>query len=214
MGIVLRLTVDKTEPIFRGQDHFWRCIRVLGRADASFTASAIRAMSDEPHRGTVATYLRRLCRAGILRPEGSAKNAFTERREVSFVLVRDQEAPPVVTNDGRIGSRQVSCQQAMWNVVRGPLTRGGFTSDDLVTYGSTEEKPIARATAKRFVQALRQGNYLIKLDPGGPGKLAVWRLRPSMNTGPKPPMVLTAKLVYDQNRGRVLGETIAEEELP
>jgi hypothetical protein len=40
------------------------------------------------------------------------------------------------------------------------------------------------------------------------------RLKPSMNSGPRPPMILRAKLVFDQNRHRLVGDIMAEEEHP
>jgi hypothetical protein len=214
MAVALRLTVGKAEPLLRGQAHFWRCIRALGRDGNAFSASALRAMSDEPRIETVTTYLRRLTSAGVLTVEGSAYNAASRKHERTYLLVRDQETPPALTKDGKLSVRQTSASQAMWNVMRGPLGRNGFTFADLVAWGSTEVAPIAAWTAKSFIQALNAGGYLLQLDPGGGPKRAVWRLRPAMNTGPKPPMILTAKLVYDQNRGKVAGPVIAEEVEP
>jgi len=211
MAVALRLTIGKAEPLLRGQEHFWRCIRVLGRDGNAFSASGLRAMTDEPRIETVTTYLRRLTSAGVLRIEGVAFNAANRRHERCYVLVRDQETPPAITKEGRLAARQTSAQQAMWNVMRGPMARQGFTFADLVAWGSTETVAIGEWTAKSFIQALNRAGYLLQLDPGGPRKKALWRLRPAMNTGPKPPMLMTAKLVYDQNRGRVAGPLIAEE---
>lgn len=212
MVVALRLTVGRAEPLLRGQEHFWRCIRVLGRDGNAFSASALRAMSDEPRIETVTTYLRRLTTAGLLRVEGTARNATTRKHERLYVLVREQDEPPVLTKDGGLAPRQTSAQQAMWNVMRGPLGRQGFTFADLVAWGSTEDVSIKEWTAKSFIQALSAAGYLLQLDPGGPRRRAVWRLRPAMNSGPKPPMILVAKLVYDQNRGKVAGPVIAQED--
>jgi hypothetical protein len=67
---------------------------------------------------------------------------------------------------------------------------------------------------KSFIQELRRGGYLLTLDDGGPAKPAIYKLRPAMNTGPLPPMILTAKIVYDQNRSQIMGEAVAEEAQP
>lgn len=213
MPVSLRLSINKSEPVFRGQEHFWRVARALGADGRTFTASAIASVSAEPHIGTITTWLRRLWKAGILAQDGFALNAWSGRKEAAWRLMQSPEALPIIGRDGKV-KRPRSVRQQMWNVMRGPSGREGFTYADLVTYGSTDDLPVRAVTAKSYIQELKRGGYLIQLDPGGPGRPAIWRLRPAMNSGPLPPMVLTAKVVFDQNRGRVVGETVAEEVQP
>ena len=84
--------------------------------------------------------------------------------------------------------------------MRGPLARDGFTFHDLALWGSTDESPVARNTAQAYVQRLADAGYLVQVHAGGPQKPTVWRLKPAMNTGPRPPLVLRAQIVFDQNR--------------
>lgn len=209
MAAVLALTVSKAEPLRRGQDHLWRCVRTLGAEGKLFTSGDLAAVSAETTRANVTTFLRRLEGAGWIEARG--KRAGPGRSPATlWALIREQEATPRLGKDGE--DRGVSGQQAMWNVVRGPMGRGGFDVRDLVAWGSVEGATIAPMTARSFVQALKRGGYLQLLDPGKGSRPARWRLRPAMNTGPKPPMCFRAKLIFDANLGRVVGETTAEED--
>ncbi|MCB1473805.1 MAG: hypothetical protein KDJ68_13225, partial [Rhodobiaceae bacterium] len=67
-------------------------------------------------------------------------------------------------------------------------------------------------SAKRYAQALEKAGYLSVRDPGGPGRGRAYRIKPSMNTGPRPPAILQMKAVWDQNRNEVMGRVLAEEE--
>lgn len=210
MPVALRLTVEKAERLYRGQEHFWRVARALGADGKTFTASAIATVSAEPHIGTITTWLRRLWKAGVVMKEGRVTSSSSGRNETVWRLGQSPETLPIIGRDGTV-RRPRSVRQQMWNVMRGPSGRGGFSYADLVAYGSTDDLPVKPITAKSYIQELKRGGYLMQLHPGGPGTPAVWRLRPAMNTGPKPPMILTAKVIYDQNRSRVMGETIADE---
>lgn len=209
MPVALKLIVTKAEPLMRGQDHFWRVIRALGAEGRLFTAAQVGAVSDEAHRSTITTYLRRLEMAGYLAGRGTRRSA-SGKHERQWELLRGPEATPTVSRDGT-RQRQTTAQQQMWNVMRGPMARTGFTYADLVAYGSTDDLAIPAVTAKSYIALLFKAGYLLQLHPGGPGKPALWRLRPAMNTGPQPPMALRAKLIFDQNRHRVVGDAIAEE---
>lgn len=213
MPMALRLTVKRTEPLYRGQEHFWRVARTLGADGKAFTASAIASVSQEPHLSTITTWLRRLHTAGILANEGTSISPRSGRPETSWRLLQSPEALPVIGRDGSL-QRPRSVRQQMWNVMRGPTGRSGFTFADLVAFGSTDDLAVKSITAKSFIQELRRGGYLLTLDDGGPAKPAIYKLRPAMNTGPLPPMTMRAKLVYDQNRSQIMGETIAEEVQP
>lgn len=212
MPLVLKLTVGKTDPVLRGQDHLWRVIRTLGADERNFTAAQVAAVSQEPHIGTVTSFFRRLALAGFLSKVGSLRSASHGRLEQLYRLDRNPEETPIVSADGTT-QRPRSARQQMWNIMRGAAGRGGFSYLDLVALASTEDVVVEANTAKSFIQELK-GAYLVQLDRGGAGRPAIWRLRPAMNTGPLPPMTLRAKVVFDQNRQRVVGDVLAEEETP
>lgn len=208
MPAALRLIVAKTEPLLRGQEHFWKVARKLGEADRPFTAAELRELTEEPHDSTVTTFLRRLWKGGYL-VRGKVRHLKGRKKEQEWHLhgAAPGELPRLADDGSRLSP--VTAQGAMWNVMRGPAGRAGFTWRDLVAWGSTELLEIKANTAKSYIALLQRAGYLLLLDPGHPGTPATWKLRPAMNTGPKPPMILAAKLVYDQNRGKVTGPVIA-----
>lgn len=213
MAVVLKLSVSKATPLLRGQDHYWRVMRAMDAAGGSFTVSQVRAVSDDRDTAAIRAFVQRLVKGGIAEDTGQLAGTPIGRDERIYRLLRRPDATPVLSRDGAV-MRSSSGQQQMWNVMRGPLARGGFTAADLVTYGSTEHMPVPLASAKTYIQNLHRGGYLVQLDPGGPGRLATWRLKPSRNTGPAAPKVLQAKLVWDANAERLAGEIIAEEIAP
>lgn len=200
MGMVLQLHVARAEILTRGQDHFWKVMRAIQAEGLPITAREVALRSNEGKRSNIPAFLRGLVRAGFV--EKTAPGA--------YLIVRPQARTPRLSRDGR----QMSRQQDMWNVMRGPLAREGFTARDLRAWGSTDEAPIALETAKAFISRLSAAGYLTEVAPGRAFQLSVWRLRPSMNTGPLPPRILRTRVVWDQNRNALMGEVLAEEERP
>lgn len=203
MSIVLKLTAKKGKPILRGCDHFWSQMMSYALTDASFGIAEIFDNSNA-HRTNIVDFVRRLEKAGFIEP--------IPLIEPQRWIVRiKQRSTPKVRRDGSV-IVGASKQQAMWNTMRSPVSRTGFTASDIMAWGSTDDMRIARDTAKSYIAYLANAGYLIQLAPGGPNKLALWRLAPAMNTGPLPPMVLRTRVVFDQNRHEVVGESTAEEE--
>ncbi|MGB3834444.1 MAG: hypothetical protein WA975_21570 [Mesorhizobium sp.] len=209
MSIVLRLQIGKAERILRGQAHYWKVMRALQAEHGEITTSAIDAASNADS-GDIRKFVRALVAAGYVQPVGETGRLGPGGPEKTYRIVRDQAECPRLAKSGVQGTGQ----RNMWNVLRGPLGRDGIDARDLAAFASTDGIPIALDTARTYLKMLAQAGYLACLAKGGPGKLAVWRLKPSMNTGPLPPMILRAKLVYDQNAGRVMGEATAEEDRP
>jgi hypothetical protein len=214
MAAILKLGVDRVVPLRRGQEHFWQVMLALSARGDAFTASQILACSEEAHMATIRAYLRRLVKAGIaaIETEPAATN-YPGRSETLYRLLQRPADPPVVSRDGS-RLRGSTAQQALWNVMRGPMGRSGFTARDLVSWGSTDILSISIDTAKSYVKSLAAAGYLVAARPGGPNRLTIWRLKPSRNSGPRPPAILRAKIVWDQNRGKLAGEVIAEEVTP
>lgn len=213
MPVALKLMLKKTEPLYRGQDHYWRVMRALDAGDGrEFTVSQIRSVTDDTGTAPIRAFVQRLVQSGVAEV-ASSQASLLGRDERVYRLLKRPEETPIVSRDGQI-VRPTTGQQQMWNVMRGPTGRRGFTPQDLVTFGSTDDVAVTLATAKTYIQNLARAGYLLQVAEGGPARFAVWRLKPSRNTGPRPPMILRAKLVFDQNRHAVMGETIAEEDRP
>lgn len=186
-------------PVLRGIEHFWSVIRELDEAGA-WTVHDVYLRSNVSHRSTIADFVRRLVAAGM------AVETDQRRETASGIPARQYRLngpkprrAPRLRRDGTAAD-QGRGQQQMWNVMRGPLARDGFTFHDLALWGSTEQVCVATETAKKYVQHLADAGYLMQLRAGAPCKPAIWRLKPAMNTGPRPPLILTAKIVFDQNK--------------
>lgn len=206
MSIVLQITARKGKPVRRGIDHYWSIMMDREMADETFTVGEILLLS-EASRSDVNDFVRRLMAAGIIR-----QTHVGEDGEAVYKVAIRQAATPRVRRDGSV-IEGASRQQCLWNAIRSPAMRQGFTIDDLVAWGSTDNVALKRATVSSYVLVIAAAGYLIKLDPGRPGRLTVWRLDPSMNTGPLPPKILRTKVVYDPNRAAIMGEAFGTEEI-
>lgn len=205
MSIVLKLAVNGSTKLLRGQAHYWKVMRDQHAEHGSFTISSIDRAS-RVARQEIATFIRRLDAAGYIECVGSSETHSSPEKH--YRIVRNQAECPRLSK----GHVQQTGQRNMWNLLRGPMGREGITARDLAAFASTEELPVGLETAKSYIKTLSVAGYLACLAKGGPGKPAVWRLKPAMNTGPLPPMILRSKMVYDQNADRIMGDVLAEEE--
>lgn len=187
-------------PVLRGIEHFWKVIRELDDAGA-WCVHDIDMRCRVRNRATIADYVRRLVAAGMAAETGEQRRNSPYGRPAPLYRLHGNKPmrAPRLRRDGTV-AEQGRGQLQMWNVMRGPLAREGFTFHDLVLWGSTDAISIGKETAKRYVQHLAVAGYLFQVRAGGANKATIWRLKPSMNTGPRPPLILTAKIVYDQNR--------------
>jgi hypothetical protein len=206
MSLLLALKVQKGKSVLRGIDHFWNVIMDLHRHGKPFSIRIID-QAGNADESTVRDFVKRLVAANFIEQVEGAALAI----DVLYRPIVIQSAAPRIRRDGSVIEAQPA-NRAMWNMMRGPSGRSGFTYKDLVAWGSTDEVPIAPATAKTYIHVLSQAGYLICLLKGTPGKAAVWRLDPKMNSGPEAPKVLRSRLIYDPNRSEVVGDVIAEEE--
>lgn len=210
MSIVLKLKVERPERILRGQKHYWAVMRAQQAEHGHFTVAAIdKASNTNP--GDIRSFVARLVSAGIVEHIGTKPHALGGSATKIYRIVRDQNECPRVGKDGATIS---SAQRNIWNVLRGPMGRNGINARDLAAFAATEDAPVSLGTARQYLKILALAGYLTALTKGKPGTLAVWRLKPAMNTGPLPPMILRSKMVYDQNANKMMGDVIAEEDRP
>lgn len=205
MSIVLSLKLQKSNAVLRGHDHFWSVIMGRHRTGQTFSVRDIDLASNAD-TGAVRDFVQRLEKARLIEAVGDVPT-FVDRQWRPVVV---QTAAPRVRRDGSIIESQPATR-CMWNLMRGPMGRSGFTYLDLVHWSQTEETRISANTAKSYIGALNRAGYLIRLDPGKPGTPAIWRLDPAMNTGPQAPMILRTKLVFDANQQKIMGDAEAEE---
>ena len=206
MSILLELQVGGARRVRRGIDHYWAVIQKIGADGNYFTVTDIVDLSDVNERRVVSDFTQRLVKGCYIkcigeRPTGGKPAAL-------YKLISPQDETPALTRDGSPG-RQGRGQQQMWNVIRKGIA---FTPSELAIQASTDEVKVSVNSAKRYAQALDAAGYLSVRDPGGPGRQRTYRIKPAMNTGPRPPAILQMKAVWDQNRNEIVGRVLAEEE--
>lgn len=169
-----------------GRQAMWEAMRRLGH----FTYADLYQWDS----ATVKDYVRRLEAGGYLKADRSGG----QFRRVVFELVRDVglEAPKL-QQDGS-PSRMGQGREHMWRAMK---MLPSFTFVDLAISASTEDVMVSELDAKDYVKHLLRAKYLVIVKPASPSSKAIYKLH--RNTGPKPPMVTRAKIVFDPNLGRI-----------
>ena len=209
MSAVLALRLPRSAlaradaPVRTGIDFYWKVIRTKGKA-GHFTLADIHGETQDRRYDALQDFLRRLQKAGYVE-QVSARVAVGQ--PVCYRLLKRPLMTPAIRRDGTVVARGQKNRQ-LWNVMRGPLARGGFTARELALWASTEECRVQPATVTSYLTRLNQAGYLAVLDPGRPGNLARYRLKASMNTGPEPPKILRTRLVFDANLMQIIGDEI------
>lgn len=209
MPIQLELRVTSGTPIYRGHDHYWSVIRDLAKT-GDFSRHEIEGRSNDRDGKCIADYLKRLELAGFIlsvEPSAAIASPLDRKSPKIYRLIKRQVNTPSINRDGTLG-KLGSGQLHMWNAMRS-LPR--FNSMELSLAATTQEISVQKATALGYARHLQDAGYLQILRPGGPNVQRIWRLKPSMDTGPRPPKILRCKAVYDVNKGRIMGTQVAEE---
>lgn len=208
MSTLLALTMKiQGKPVLRGIDHYWSVIMERHRAGEPFTARDVD-MAGNANKASARDYIRRLERAKLIERIDE-----TEGGAGIFRPLVIQSAAPKVRRDGTV-IESLPANQCMWNMMRGPNGRNGFTWRDLVAWSQTDETPIRAQTAKSYIKTLSSAGYLVVVRPGKGSKPTIWRLLPHMTTGPAAPKILRTKMVYDPNKQTVVNPVEADEVQP
>ena len=202
MSVILQLKVAKAHPVLRGIDHYWSVMVDFALREEAFTARDIFGRSNA-EGSDIRTYLKRLALAGFIEQVSS--------NPIAYRMAKRQSATPRVRADGSVIAG-VSRNQAMWNLMRGPVGREGFTVWDVATLASTDEVRISQDCAQRYIKRLDDAGYLVLRRRRGRDRPPMWALLPDRNTGPDAPKVLKSRMVFDPNRAEVVGLPLAEEE--
>jgi len=170
-----------------GRQAMWEAMRRLKQ----FTLADLGVEWD---RDSLREYVWRLEAGGFLKQEGE-KAPFKPN---VYLLVRDVglEAPRL-QKDGSV-SLMGQGREHMWRAMK---MLPSFNVVDLAISASTEDVQVAENEARDYVKHLERAKYLVIVKPATPTSKAVYRL--ARNTGPKPPMVTRAKIVFDPNLGKI-----------
>ncbi|MFG1318038.1 hypothetical protein [Xanthobacter autotrophicus] len=174
----------------RGPEAWWPTICKLDALGAPWAAAEVVNLTASDRRSVV-DYVARLLAAGIIVRTAGAPTYRLARRPV--------EAPRL-ERDGTVSPP--TGQQQMWNAIR---ALKAFNFVEVAHAASTDTRQISSSTAKAYVNALGRAGYLSVLHAGKPGVATLWRLKPSMNTGPIAPAIMRTKFVWDANRAQVVG---------
>lgn len=194
------------------RQRIWEAIRA--RSDAEWTRYTI-ARAACVADATVTTYCQSLEKAGIVGKTGETAvgNLAVEAR---WVLLRDEglEAPRLKRDGSRV--TQGLAQEQMWRTLR--LLGGDLNAHELAAHASTDAVPVTLSAAEHYITWLLAAGYLIRTRAGkglgkaGKGLPARYRLDPARNSGPRPPMICRAKVVYDPNEDAVVWAPIVTDE--
>lgn len=215
MPIQLELRVTSGTPVYRGHDHYWSVIRDLGKGGRLFTFQEIDLRCNDRDGKCISDYVLRLLRAGFLEIADVRDNVVTRyastnkssRSENVYRLLKRPAATPILNRDGspgKLGQGQVQ----LWTAIR---SLAAFDVQELAIAASTEDVSVRSKSAQAYVYRLELAGYLQVLRRGKAATPGIWRLKPAMNTGPKPPKILRSKLVYDANLKKIMGPVLAEE---
>lgn len=189
------LLVQLTARVPRGNQAFWDLMRQLRR----FTITDLDLRSNID-RGTVGDFVRRLARGGYIEHVET-----TEAGAKVYELRRDQPEAPRLKRDGSPAVDVGRGQEQMWRAMK---MLGTFSVDDIAVHATTDDCRVTFETAKSYLKHLHRAGYLAVVRPGRAGRMArraVYRLIPSMNTGPLAPQIQRTDWVWDPNRKQVMG---------
>jgi len=191
----------------------WEAIRARG-TEVTWTRYQIARAADIDD-GTVSTYMQALIKAGIV-VKVSEERISNVASEISYRLDRDEgiDAPRLRRDGSRV--TQGLAQEQMWRALR--LLKADTNSRELAAHAGTAAVPVSEGAAEAYLGALKLAGYLDCTREGkglgraGRGVQARYRLLPSRNTGPRPPMVCKLRVIYDPNEDKVVHAPAVTEE--
>lgn len=181
----------------RGPEAWWPAIVKIDAICSPWTVAEVAMLTGSVRR-SIQDYVGRLCAAGIA----------ASLRPGCYRLVRRPTEAPRLERDGSVSPP--TGQQQMWTAIRALQS---FSYVELAHAASIDTRPISPVAAKTYVNLLGRAGYLAVVQKAKPGTPAVWRLKPSMNTGPLSPLVMRTKFVWDPNRAEVVGPAERAEEV-
>lgn len=189
----------------RVEQLIWNAIRARNALGKLFTRADIEFDSKQAP-SAVKCYFERLVAAGFLKgarrlPKSQHSPHFTWQ---DYLLFRDvgQQAPRL-KRDGTPATGG-SVRERIWQTVR---ILKGFSALDVQLAIEAGGAKASYESVKSYVLKLAQAGYFVSSTRGksGPGRNGTqYRLVPSMNSGPRPPVWSKTGSVYDPNLNRIV----------
>lgn len=199
------------------RQRIWTAIRARGVAahwtldDIQADTRRLRELGGSVEHATLRTYVQCLVAAGIVELVSMGAGRYPRK---AYCLQRDEgvEAPRVRRDGERV--TMGLAQEQMWRTLR-MLGHCDTNARELAAHASTSAAPVAQVAAADYLGTLATAGYLEITTAGhGNGRTpSRYRLRADMNTGPRPPMVCRARVVFDPNLQAVMwAPTVTEED--
>jgi hypothetical protein len=195
--------------LLRGPEFYWFKACEFTREKQGFTVAELAGCTCGVTNSTIQQWVNAMKRQGELKVVGARPSIAGKAAHV-YAVVRIRAAAPVVRRpdfSGIFGR----AQQQLWNAMR---TLPNFSIQELAVAASTEERPVSRNTANKYVAALARAGLVAAIEPpahgrkGRTGSVAgLWRLLKHHNRGPQAPQILQARFVFDPNRDQIVGES-------
>ncbi|WP_336802014.1 hypothetical protein [Kaistia sp. MMO-174] len=185
----------------RGIEGYWSIMLDLGRDGGTFSVPDVDVRSNTD-KATISGYVSRLVKAGYLVLDHTRPSAKGSPQRFYRIAKLSAEAPRV-RRDGSEAPRDQ--QWRLWATIR--LLKRGFTAEELAFNAGLEEAVPIR-TVRSYIQHLERAGYLGRVGIAKAGKPITYRLL--RDTGPKPPMVLATRSVWDQNQAAIVGDSVTE----
>jgi len=194
------------------RQRIWEAIRARGEAEwTRYSIARAAGVADT----TVTSYCQALEKAGIVAKSGEQR-INKVAAEVRWRLIRDEgiDAPRLKRDGSRVTNGLA--QEQMWRTLR--LLAGDLNALELAGHASTAAVPVTVSAAEHYLTWLLAAGYLIRTSAGkglgkaGKGLPARYRLDPARNSGPRPPMICRAKVVYDPNEDEVVWAPMVTDE--
>ncbi|MBS7552063.1 hypothetical protein KHC23_00115 [Ancylobacter dichloromethanicus] len=191
----------------RGHAAYWAIIREFD-AQGPWCVSDVDGQSNAGRR-EVSAYVSRLVRAGLAHVVEHRRKGPTP---VPYYRLLDRRTEaPRLRRDG--SECQPTANEQMWRAMRSLAT---FDAKEIAFAASTDVVTVNEVAAKDYIKRLAGAGYLVVVQEakaGRKGRPAIWRLKPAMNTGPLPPLIMRTKFVWDANRQVVMGPAATAEEV-
>ncbi len=143
-------------------------------------------------RKTISDYLLCLKNGGYLKYESDNKN---------YHLIKPYRFAPRLRKNGS----EVTIGRGNEQMWRTMAMLKNFDADELAINASTNDCIIKLNSCKSYIASLFQAKYLCMITPAKAGhNRARYKLLKSKITGPKPPMIMRSKFVFDPNIGKVI----------
>lgn len=184
------------------RDRMWAAMRKLG----TFAPTQIEDLAHPITLESVLDYVAALCKAGYVRQvKAQTRETAARFSPTQYVVERPVALAPRVDAQGR-ESRAPLGVIAMWRAMK---VRRTFDAAQLAADATQGDITCTLGTAKSYLQQLKRAGYLAVERESVPGRQARYRL--IRDTGPLPPAVTRAKVVFDRNTGELMPVQTAQE---